>query len=71
MNVPHIARDATHQLWWRYADRPFDKETFNRVTDGAFFQKTAYKTESAKNPIPGSFADIMINNGDLILRGNK
>ena len=39
-------------------DKPFDKNTFDDVTSGAFFQKTTY--QQAKNPIPGSFADEMI-----------
>ena len=57
--MPHVDQDPTHALWWAYADKPFDQKTFDTVTSGAFFQKTTYA--QAKNPEPGSFADVMIN----------
>ena len=44
-----------------YRDLPFDKDTFDAVTSRAMFQKTAYRYESARHPLPGSFADEMIN----------
>lgn len=56
--MPHVDQDPTHALWWNYHDKPFDKKVFDKVTSGAFFQKTTY--QQAKNPIPGSFADEMI-----------
>ena len=55
----HVDQDPTHMLWWDYRDKPFDKDTFDRVTAGAFFQKLAYR--GADTPVPGSFADEMIN----------
>ena len=57
--MPHVAQDPTHALWWGYQHKPFDKKTFDEVTSGAFFQKTTYR--GSENPIPGSFADVMIN----------
>lgn len=57
--MPHVDQAPTHALWWRYADKPFDKQVFNQVTSGAFFQKTTYR--GTENPISGSFADVMIN----------
>ncbi|MBO8407615.1 MAG: hypothetical protein IAC77_04120 [Proteobacteria bacterium] len=57
--MPHVDQDPTHALWWSYADKPFDQETFDRVTSGAFFQKLTYR--GADNPPKGSFADVMIN----------
>ncbi|MDR2413336.1 MAG: capsular polysaccharide synthesis protein [Rickettsiales bacterium] len=57
--MPHVDQDPTHALWWSYADKPFDKELFDKITSGAFFQKTTYR--GANNPKPGSFADVMIN----------
>lgn len=57
--MAHVDQDDTHALWWKYADKPFDEHLFKIVTAGAFFQKTTYK--QAENPIPGSFADAMIN----------
>lgn len=57
--MPHIEQDPTHTLWWEYRDRPFDREIYERVTAGAFFQKTEYKSGSARHPVPGSFSDVM------------
>lgn len=58
--MPHLIQDPTHELWWGYRDRPFDRTLFNDITCSAIFQKTEYKSASAKNPIPGSFADAMM-----------
>lgn len=55
----HVAQDPTHALWWNCRDKPFDQEVFNKVTSGAFFQKTTYR--GSDNPIANSFADVMIN----------
>jgi len=57
--MPHVDQDPTHMLWWDYQHKQFDQETFDRVTSGAFFQKVTYRRSD--NPIPGSFADVMIN----------
>ena len=57
--MPHVDQGPTHMLWWDYAEKPFDKKLFDKLTGGAFFQKTTYA--QAKNPVPGSFADVMIN----------
>lgn len=57
--MPHIDQDPTHALWWAYADKPFNQKVFDEVTSGAFFQKTTYA--QAKNPLKGSFADVMVN----------
>ena len=57
--MPHVAQDPTHALWWAYQDKPFDKKTFDAVTKDSFFQKTTYR--GSDNPVPGSFADVMIN----------
>lgn len=57
--MPHVDQDPTHMLWWDYKDKPFDADTFNRVTSGAFFQKLTYR--GSDKPVPGSFADEMIN----------
>jgi hypothetical protein len=57
--MPHVAQDPTHALWWTYQNQPFDKKIFDDVTSGAFFQKTTYR--GSDNPVPGSFADVMIN----------
>lgn len=57
--MPHVDQDPTHMLWWDYRDKPFDKDTFDRVTSGAFFQKLTYR--GSDRPVSGSFADVMIN----------
>ena len=57
--MPHAAQDPTHALWWTYKDELFNQKKFDDVTSGAFFQKTTYR--GSDNPIPGSFADVMIN----------
>ena len=59
--MPHVDQDPTHALWWKYGDKPFDKKTFDKVTKDAFFQKTTYNSPWAKNLVPGTFADEMIN----------
>ena len=59
--MPHIDQDPTHALWWSIANEPYSKKLFDKYTSGAFFQKTAYNSPWAKNPIPGSVADEMIN----------
>lgn len=59
--MPHVDQDPTHALWWTYGSKPFDKKLFDKVTADAFFQKTTYNSPWAKNIIPGSFADVMIN----------
>ena len=57
--MPHVDQEPTHALWWGYHNKPFDKKKFKELTSYSFFQKTTY--DQAKNPIPGSFADVMIN----------
>ena len=57
--MPHVAQDPTHVLWWAYNDKPFNQKKFDELTSGAFFQKTTYR--GSENPVPGSFADVMIN----------
>ena len=56
--MPHVDQDPTHALWWAYHDKPYNKEEFERVTSGAFFQKTTY--HQAKNPKPGTVAAEML-----------
>lgn len=57
--MPHVSQEPTHVLWWAYQNKPFDKKLFKELTSGAFFQKTTYR--GTDNPVPGSFADVMIN----------
>ncbi len=57
--MPHVVQDPTHELWFGHRDEAFDKEEFARLTGGAFYQKTEYKSKSAREPVPGSYADVM------------
>ncbi len=59
--MPHVDQDPTHALWWSIANEPYTPELFEKYTSGSFWQKTAYNSPWAKNPIPGSVADVMIN----------
>lgn len=67
--TPQIDQDPTHYLW-HFAPKgtelsltkPFSKEVYDRLTRDAFFQKTAYKSPNARNPIPGTMADYVVNN---------
>lgn len=59
--MPHVDQDPTHAVWWSIANKPFDAAEFEKYTSGAFFQKTAYNSPYAKNPIPDTVADVMIN----------
>ena len=58
-NMPHVDQDPTHELWWGHEAEPYNQQRFDEITGGAFFQKTTYA--NAKNIIPGSIADVMIN----------
>ena len=58
--MPHLDQDPTHVLWYDWADRPYDEAKLHEICAPALFQKTDYKTSSARNPIPGSFADILL-----------
>lgn len=59
--MPHLSQNPTHSLWWDYGGRPYDPETFERLTSSSMFQKTTFKDDNARTPVPGSFADEMIN----------
>ncbi len=56
-----LDQDPTHVLWFENADEPFDEALFQQIVSDAVFQKTDYKSEPAKNPKPGSFADRLIS----------
>ena len=59
--MPRIDQDPTHTLWKDYCMEPYDKEKFERLTSGAFFQKTNYKDKRLQNIVPGSVAEYMLN----------
>ncbi len=53
-------QDPTHILWYDYADKPFDEDVLHAVCAKALFQKTDFKSSSAVDPVPGSFADHIL-----------
>lgn len=57
--MPHVDQSPTHALWWAYGNKPFNQNEFDKITSGAWFQKTSFK--NCKNIVPGSYADVMIN----------
>ena len=59
-SMPSKVQDPTHVLWYQYADLPYDETRMREICAEALFQKTSYKSESAMNPVPGSFADHIL-----------
>lgn len=59
--MPLITHEANHNLWYKYIDAPFSEELYREATKDTFFQKTTFKSKEAKNPIPGSMADYIVN----------
>ncbi len=60
--MPKIDQDPTHVLFYEYRDAPYSPELFEKITSPTFFQKTTYKNKSAKEPIPGTILEHVINN---------
>ena len=58
--MPSLVQDPTHVLWHEYADQPYDEERMHAICAEALFQKLNYKSPSALNPVPGSFADHIL-----------
>lgn len=55
-----LNQDPTHVLWFENADKPYSDALSQKITSAAVFQKTDFKSESARNPEPGSFAEKLI-----------
>ena len=58
--MPSLVQDPTHVLWHGYADKPYEEALLHAICAEALFQKTDYKSQSAANPVPGSFADHLL-----------
>lgn len=54
-------QDPTHLLWYQYGDQPFDEKVYDELASMALFQKTDYKSPRSRNPIPGSFAEHLLD----------
>lgn len=59
--MPYLVQDATHTLWFRYYDKPFNETIYKELTQSALFQKTEYRSLLSKEPNTGSFAEMIIN----------
>lgn len=64
--MPKLEQDATHELWYRIGDRPFQADLLHEMTEKAFFQKCSYRKGGGglDHIRPGSMADHVIN-GDV------
>ena len=58
--MPALVQDPTHVLWYEWADKPYDEARLHEICAPALFQKTDYKTDAARSPRPGTFADILL-----------
>ena len=59
--MPRKDQDATHLLWFDgNAGMPFDDARYREICSGALFQKTEYKSVTAKCPPAGSVARALI-----------
>lgn len=58
--MPHIGQDPTHALWFGHRLDPYDPERFRQLTEGAFFQKTTYKSKDLDNLPADSMAAYML-----------
>lgn len=58
--MPSLVQDPTHVLWYQYADLPYEEARMRAICADALFQKLNYKSPSAVNPVPGSFADHLL-----------
>ena len=58
--MPQYPQEPTHRLWHGSADLPYDAQLFDEICRGALFQKTDYKSPSARSPRPGSMADHLL-----------
>ncbi len=59
--MPKISHECTQVLWQNYLDKPFNAETFRKLTQEGAFQKLEYKSLSAREPRKGTFADFVVN----------
>ena len=59
--MPHICHNCTHTIrWGGFWEKPFDREIFSKLVSEGAFQKLEYKSASARNPKPGTFADYFV-----------
>ena len=60
--MPHVCHNCTHTIrWGGNWDKPFDAALCSQLTAEGAFQKLEYKSASARNPFPDTFADYFVN----------
>lgn len=60
--MPEVEQDPTHRLWFGHLNDPYTPEAYRKLTEDTFFQKTTFKFKEARNPVPGSMAEAIVNN---------
>lgn len=58
--MPKLTQGPTHTLWYSYKDAPYDAQLFDKLTRDVLFHKLEYRSESARNPKPGSIAEKIV-----------
>lgn len=61
--MPRINQDPLYILRWEIWNQKFNRDTFDALSENAFFQKLTYF--DSKKVIPDSFADVIINRKDI------
>ena len=61
--MPKKTMDATHLLWNKIGNEPFNRKLYDEMCEAVFFQKCSYKPQrhGVKEIIPGSMADYVVN----------
>ncbi|MCH5319561.1 MAG: hypothetical protein J1E38_07650 [Paramuribaculum sp.] len=61
--MPVMEMDPTHVLWHEIGNHKFDYVGYEKMKSNAFFQKCSYKPQrrGVNSLIPGSFAEVVIN----------
>ena len=59
--MPKIDQDPTHELWGAHAGDIYEKDEFERICSGSFFQKTNFKDKRLRNLKQGTVAHHIIN----------
>ena len=61
--MPKKTMDATHVLWNKIGNEPFDENKYKEMCSKAFFQKCSYKPQKrgVSRLIAGSMADVVVN----------
>ena len=60
--MPHVCHNCTHTIrCGGHWEEPFDAALCSQLTSEGAFQKLEYKSASARNPFPDTFADYFVN----------